>query len=167
MTRAEIPIRASFPKTSLILAFSIVLGVALGAVLALLADYLDPRIKTLQQAELVTGFPSIAAVPMVGLRDLARLAKRGRRELQRYDPKVSRLLPSALQPPLMRYAIERPTSIFAEAIRGVRLAVQRAMRGKRGQITMVTSAVGGEGKSTLAANLCILVCDDRRPDGAG
>ena len=153
VTRAEIPIRPSFPKTLLILAFSIVLGVALGAVLAMLADYLDPRIKSLQQAELATGIPSIAAVPMVDLRELARLAKRGRRELQRYGPKVTRLLPPALQPPLMRYAIEQPTSIFAEAIRAVRLAVQRASRGNRGQITMVTSAVGGEGKTTLAANL--------------
>ena len=128
---------------------------ALGAVLALLADYLDPRIKTLQQAEAVTGLPAIAAVPMVGVRELARLAKRGGGELQRYDPKVTRLLPPALQPPLMRYAIEQPTSIFAEAMRAVRLAVQRAARGKRGQIVMVTSAVDGEGKTTLAANLAL------------
>lgn len=153
VARAEIPIRPSFPKPLLILAFSIVVGIGLGAVLAMLADYLDPRIKTLQQAEAITGIPSIAAIPVVGSRELAHLAKRGRRELQQYDPKVARLLPPALQPPLMRYAIERPTSIFAEAIRAVRLAIQHRARGKRGQITMVTSAVDSEGKTTLAANL--------------
>lgn len=153
VTRAEIPLRPSFPRTLLILAFAVAAGVALGTMLAMLADYLDPRIKSLQQAEQATGLPSIAAIPLVSLRELAHLAKRGRRELQFYDPEQSRLLPPSLQPPLMRFVVERPTDIFAEAIRAIRLAVQRAARGKRGQITMVSSAIGGEGKSTLAANL--------------
>jgi succinoglycan biosynthesis transport protein ExoP len=153
VARAEIPIQPSFPKTLLILAASIVVGVAVGGALAMLADYFDARIKTLQQVELATGISAIAAVPMVSLRELAHLAKQGRRELQHYDAKVTRLLPPGLQPPLMRYAIEKPTSIFAEAIRAVRLAIQHATQGRRGQITMVTSAIDGEGKTTLAANL--------------
>jgi exopolysaccharide transport family protein len=160
VTRAEVPIRPSFPRPLLTIAFALVLGVALGGVLAMVADYIDPRIKSLQQAEVVTGIPSIAAIPIVNLRELARLARRGRRELQGYDPKLARLLPAAMQPPLLRYAIDQPTSIFAEAVRAVRLAVQHAAqqkrgaaRGERGQITMVTSAVDGEGKTTLATNL--------------
>ena len=159
VARAEAPIRPSFPRPLLIIAFSLLTGAALGSVLAMLADYLDPRIKSLQQAEVVTGIRSIAAVPTVNLRELARMARRGRHELQGYDPKVVRLLPAALQPPLMRYVIDKPTSIFAEAVRAIRLAVQhaaarqkgRATRG--GEITMVTSAADGEGKTTLAANL--------------
>lgn len=153
VTRATIPLRPSFPKSMLILVFSIAGGVILGAMLAMVADYLDPRIKSLQQAERATGVPSIAALPMVSLRELAHMAKSGRRELPHYSPTAPGLLPPALQPPLMRYVVERPTAMFAEAVRAVRLAVQRSARGERGQITMVSSAVGGEGKSTLAANL--------------
>jgi succinoglycan biosynthesis transport protein ExoP len=153
VARADIPINPSFPKTLLILAGSIVVGVALGGALAMLADYFDARIKTLQQVEAVTGISSIAAIPMVSPRELAHLAKKGKRELQRYDAKVTRLLPPALQPPLMRYAVEKPTSIFAEAIRAVRLAIQHAAHGRGGQITMVTSSIDGEGKTTVAANL--------------
>jgi succinoglycan biosynthesis transport protein ExoP len=154
VTRAEAPLRPSFPRKTLILAFSIAAGVVLGALLAMLADFLDPRIKSLQQAETATGLPAIAAIPLVSLRELAHMAKRGRAELQYYDPAhPTGMLPPALQPPLMRYVVERPTAIFAEAVRAVRMAVQRASGGKRGQITMISSAIGGEGKSTLATNL--------------
>jgi exopolysaccharide transport family protein len=153
VTRAQTPVRPSYPKTFLIVAVAAVLGLGLGCAFALLNEFLDPRIKTPQQAETATGIPSIAAVPIVGLRELAKRARRGRNELSRYDPKLVRLLPPALQPPIMRYATEEPISMFAEAVRAVRLAVQNAANGKTGQITMITSAMDGEGKTTLATNL--------------
>jgi polysaccharide biosynthesis transport protein len=155
VTSAQAPIRPSFPKVWLVVGLAGVLGVGLGSVLALLSDYLDPRVKTLEQAEATSGVPGVAAVPLVGLRELARMAKRGRRELQRYDPRVARLLPAPLQPPLMRYVVERPTSMFAEAIRTVRLAVQQAGGANSNRIVLVTSAIDGEGKTTLAANLAL------------
>jgi capsular exopolysaccharide synthesis family protein len=65
------------------------------------------------------------------------------------------LVPLALQPPLMRYIIEEPNSVFAEAIRAVRLSVQRAARTRPMQTIMLTSAIEGEGKTTLAANLAL------------
>jgi capsular exopolysaccharide synthesis family protein len=66
-----------------------------------------------------------------------------------------RLLPPALQPPLMRYAVDQPTSAFAEAIRSIRFALQQAARVRTTQVVMVTSAVDGEGKTTVAANLAL------------
>jgi succinoglycan biosynthesis transport protein ExoP len=155
VTKADIPLSPSFPKKLLILGLAIVMGLGLGCVLALLRDYLDRRIKTIEQAEAISGLPGIAAIPIIGARELARLAKRGRLELERYDPTIVRLLPPALQPPLMRYAIEQPTSMFAEAVRAVRLAVLRTARNKPSRIVMVTSAIDGEGKTTLAANLAL------------
>ena len=55
----------------------------------------------------------------------------------------------------MRYAIEQPVSLFAEAIRNVRFALQRAARTRPTQVVMVTSAIDGEGKTTLAVNLAL------------
>jgi succinoglycan biosynthesis transport protein ExoP len=97
--------------------------------------------------------PALAAVPLVGSRELAKLAKRGRSELDRYDPKTAKLLPAALQPPLMRYALEAPGTFFAESIRAIRLALQRTMRAQPVKVVLVTSALENEGKTTLAANL--------------
>ena len=71
VTRASIPIRPSSPKTMLILGLAVMLGLGAGAVLAFLADYLDGRIKTLEQAEAISGVPALAAVPLIGARELA------------------------------------------------------------------------------------------------
>jgi exopolysaccharide transport family protein len=155
VTKADTPIRPSFPKTPLIVGLALLLGLGLGGVLALAADFLDQRMKTLDQAEAISGLPGIATVPMIGLRELARMTRRGREELKSYRPKTSRLLPPALQPVLMRYAIEEPTSLFAEAIRAVRLAVQRAAKLNAAKVFVVTSAIENEGKTTLATNLAL------------
>jgi len=155
VTKADAPIRPSFPKTPLMLALALPFGLCLGGMIAWAADRFDQRIKTLEQATEVSGLAGLGAMPLLGSRELARLAKAGRGELDQYDPKTTRLLPAGLRPPLMRYALEEPTSMFAEAVRSVRLAVQRASRAKSGQLVMVTSALDGEGKTTLVANLAL------------
>jgi succinoglycan biosynthesis transport protein ExoP len=153
VTKASVPIRPSSPKTMLILGLALTLGLGAGSVLAFLADYLDDRIKTLDRAEAIAGVPALAAVPLIGSRELAGLARRGRKELGRYDPKTMKLLPAPLQPPLTRYAIDEPGTFFAEAIRAVRLALQRTMRSQPVKVVQVTSALDSEGKTTLAINL--------------
>ncbi|MET0878106.1 MAG: polysaccharide biosynthesis tyrosine autokinase, partial [Tardiphaga sp.] len=155
VTRASIPIRPSSPKSTLILGLAMVLGLGAGTVLAFLIDYLDGRVKTLEQAEQITGLPALAALPLIGVRELAARAKRGRRELVNYDPRTVGLLPPSLQPPLMRYAIDEPGTFFAEAVRAVRLSIQRTLRVEPIKIVVVTSALDGEGKTTLAANLAL------------
>jgi polysaccharide biosynthesis transport protein len=155
VTKASVPIAPSWPKTWLILGLALTLGLGMGSVLAFLADYLDERVKTLEQAELISGVPALAAVPLIGARELARLAKRGRSELGRYDPTTTKLLPAVLQPPLMRYALDAPGTFFAEAIRAIRLALQRTMRVQPIKVVLVTSALESEGKTTLAANLAL------------
>jgi polysaccharide biosynthesis transport protein len=155
VTRASIPIRPSSPKAMLILGLALMIGLGGGCIFAFLADYLDRRIKTLEQAEAISGVPALAAIPLIGTRELAARAKRGRDELGRYNPRTMRLLPPALQPPLMRYAIDEPGTFFAEAIRAVRLAVQRTMRIQPLKVVLVTSALDNEGKTTLAANLAL------------
>jgi polysaccharide biosynthesis transport protein len=154
VTKAEAPISPSFPKVPLTLGLALLIGLALGSLFALLADYLDRRIKTHEQAK-ASGLPSVAALPNISARELATLAKQGRADLERYDPRTTRLLPAGLQPPLLRYAITQPMSQFAEAVRSIRFALQHAARMRTTQVICVTSAVGGEGKSTLAANLAL------------
>ena len=155
VTRASVPIRPSSPKTMLILGLAVMLGLGGGCVLAFLANYLDRRVKTLEQAEAISGVPALAAVPLIGTRELAARAKRGRDELAHYNPRTVRLLPPPLQPPLMRYAIDEPGTFFAEAIRAVRLALQRTMRIQPLKVVLVTSSLDNEGKTTLAANLAL------------
>jgi exopolysaccharide transport family protein len=156
VTRASIPIQPSFPKTPLLLGLAVILGLGLGCLLAFVIEYLDRRIKTMEQAEQIAGVPAIAAVPLISAREIARRAKQGRWELGHYDPSTVRLLPPPLQPPAMRYAVEEPASPFAEAMRAVRLAVQRSLRfDPAANVFVVTSAIDGEGKTTTATNLAL------------
>ena len=154
VTQAEAPISPSFPKVPLTLGLALLIGLALGCLSALIADYLDRRIKTHEQAK-ASGLPSIAALPDISARELATLSKQGRVDLERYDPRTTRLLPAGLQPPLLRYAVTQPLSQFAEAVRSIRFELQHVARTRTTQVVSVTSAVGGEGKSTLAANLAL------------
>jgi polysaccharide biosynthesis transport protein len=153
VTKASIPIAPSWPKSMLIFGLATILGLGAGCVLAFLADYTDARVKTLEQAEEISGVPALAAVPLIGAGELAGRAKLGRKELDHYDPKAPTPLPATLQPPLMRYAIEAPGTFFAEAIRAIRLAIQRTLRVQPIKVVLVTSALESEGKTTLAVNL--------------
>ena len=83
---------------------ALTLGAGIGCVLAFLAYYLDQRVKTLEQAEEISGVPALAAVPLISAGELAGRAKRGRSELGRHDPKATKLLPAALQPRQARRA---------------------------------------------------------------
>ena len=153
VSKADIPISPSFPKTTLLLALALVGGIGFGCVLALAVDHFDRRVKSLRQAEEITGVPTLAAIPVIGPRELASRAIRGRRELKHYNPSTVRILPAAMQPPLMRYVLDEPTSLFAESVRAVRLAIQRASRTESTKTIMISSSIDGEGKTTLAVNL--------------
>ena len=155
VTNANVPTQPSFPKALLFLVLAVPLGAAFGSLLAIGIDRLDRRVKTMDQVEAISGMSGIATLPLIGLRELSRITKRGRRELSEYRAESPRMLPLALQPPLMRYIVEEPNSVFAEAIRAVRLSVQRAARVRPMQVVMLTSAIDGEGKTTLAANLAL------------
>lgn len=157
VSTASVPLKPSAPKTMLIMGLALLLGLGAGTVIAFLIDYLDAKVKTLEQAEDVSGVPALAALPTIGARELAARAKRGRSELGNYDARTQRLLPASLQPPLMRYAIEEPGTFFAEAIRAVRLAIQRARRADPIKVILVTSGLENEGKTTFAGNLALSI----------
>jgi succinoglycan biosynthesis transport protein ExoP len=155
VSKAELPISPSFPRPILIFAITLFAGVGFGSLLAFAVDYFDRRVKSLRQAQELTGLPTLTAMPLIGTRELAGRAIRGRRELGQYDQNVAQVLPPAMLPPLIRYALEEPTSLFAESVRAVRLAIQRATRTGSIKTIMVTSSTDGEGKTTLAANLAL------------
>jgi capsular exopolysaccharide synthesis family protein len=158
LATADIPSGPSFPKPLLFFALALPIGLAFGVGIAFAVDFLDNRVKTPHQAEAVTNLPTLAMIPTVSARELARHAGNNRKKVKgvnEHDFKTTELLVPALQPPLMRYVLEKPSSLFAEGVRAIRLAVQRGANTKSIKLVLVSSSISGEGKTTLAVNLAL------------
>ena len=118
MTRASIPIAPSFPKASLIVGLALALGSR-----DRLRRSLPARLSRPAHQDAGRGRrpPRPAGA---GGRAAGRRARPGApaqnadaQALARHDPNATGLLPPPLQPPLMRYATEEPSSLFADCSR--------------------------------------------------
>jgi capsular exopolysaccharide synthesis family protein len=112
------------------LSIGLLAGLLLGAGLAFVRERLDRRLRSLEQVEQAYGLPMLGVVPFV------RAAARGRR-------------PAAL-------ANFDSTSALADSFRNIRTNLQLITldnADERARVIVVSSAVPGEGKSAVAANL--------------
>lgn len=107
----------------------VVVGLMLGVGLAFLRETLDDRVRSREELERVTGWPTVGLIPVIpaaggdGTHDLATL--------------------------------EAPSSPAAEAYRTLRTTVQFIGLERPLEVLQVTSAKPAEGKTTTAANLAI------------
>lgn len=151
VTASELPTSPSSPKPLQSLLIAAFLGLLAGLGLAFVVDVLDDRVKTIVEIQRVGGRARvIATIPRTD--DLASTA-----------------------PPLPVDA--RPDGPSAEAFRGLRASLQFLRLDNDIKTVMVTSAMPGEGKTTVVANLAasaaqvgqrvvVLDCDVRRPSVA-
>jgi len=117
------------PNLGSALGVALVLGLVFGFGAALLHDRVDQSIRSLDEIPALSGSRVLGVVPSA---------------------------PGSPMPELLGQQIHiEPRSSAAEAYRAIRTAVFFGVRDGRGKILVVTSAVPGEGKSTLASNLAI------------
>ena len=117
------------PNPARSLAFATVLGLALGLVLAFARDSLDERIRGRRDAERAFGAPVVGALPS-GVRGAT---------------------------PLLVGGEGRRTGELIEALRLLRANLLFSEAGIRGRTVAVTSGLPGEGKTTVVANLGVLL----------
>jgi len=146
ITGAEHPLRKSKPRTTLILGGALCFGLVAGLGIGLLRERLDRVFRTGRQIERETGLDCLALVPRSPQRDLPARAR---------CRNGDRMLPQQLG--LLRYAVEKPDTQFAEAIRGIKVALDIARQGRRIRTLGVVSAIPNEGSSTIACNLAQIV----------
>lgn len=153
MTEASPPGRPSSPDLGSALQTAIMLALALGLGAGFLVEFLDRTVTSAQDAERKTGQRAVLAAPRLGARRYRTLAPADRH-------------PAG-------YLVEKPMSDFAESLRVLRTSLQRARIDKPTQVIAVTSALAGEGKTTVALCLAriaamagqrvaLLDCDMRR-----
>lgn len=128
ISRASAPPDPSFPDTRLFLLLGALGSLGLGLVLALVVERLDAGFRSSDQIEARLGLPTIAMVP--ALRSLG----------------VKQETPEA-------YITAKPNSAFAEAVRGLRMSLLLSDVDNPPRVVMVTSALPGEGKTSLCLTL--------------
>lgn len=122
---AQIPLKKYKPNLITNLSFGTLLGLLLGISAAFMREFMDDTVKNVNELERSTQLPVLGVVP-----------------------EVLGTTPSQLA----QLTVKEPKSGIAEAFRSLRTAMRFVLRNDH-NITFVTSACAGEGKSTTATNL--------------
>jgi polysaccharide biosynthesis transport protein len=159
---ATVPGAPSKPNRKSIIFMGFALSLAAGAGLAFLLEQLDNGFRTGRQVEEVFGAPLLASVPLVeehqreaGLAARLEQVRSGLlQRLKRLPWWHTEAEPEPDTPGAhARRVIDNPLSPFTEAIRSLRMGIRYANLDQPARTVLITSALPGEGKSTLAANL--------------
>ncbi len=126
---AKLPGSPISPKPFRDGALGAIAGLLVGAGVAFLREQLDDKIRSADELESLTGVPVLAQVPL--------------------DPEVS-------AHPDVLAASAHPLGQFAEAIRSLRTSLQFMGVDEPVRSVLVTSAVPGDGKTAIAANLAVV-----------
>lgn len=148
ISRAEPPLRASYPKKTLTVLLAAIAALFTGILIAIILEYLDNTFRSSEDLEQRTGIPVIGVVPQV--------AKWQNRRA------------------ISRYVRDHPSSGVSEAIRNLRTSLILGSSESAPQVVGFTSSAPSEGKSTLALWLAqiaamseqrvlLIDCDLRRP----
>ena len=128
ISAAVVPVQPSFPNKAMIAGVGLIGALAIGMVLAGLVEYNDNGLHTGEQVERTLGITNLGLVPLLERRDRPRGAQ----------PHTA--------------IFRQPQSMYAERIRLILMQLIDRARGPA-QVILVTSALPGEGKTTMAMSL--------------
>ena len=146
VAKAEPALRPYYPNPVIFFALSLVLGTMLGFAVALILEYMERGFRDMNSMETELGIGGLGIVPLIDAGDQ---------------------LPTD-------YVLDKPLSVYAEAIRGVRTAVHFSNVDAPPRTIMVTSSLPGEGKTIFSlsfgrvlaksgAKVLLIDADMRRP----
>jgi succinoglycan biosynthesis transport protein ExoP len=148
-----LPRSPSSPRTSIVLALSLVLGVFMGGVFGALNEFRERFFRLGEDVRSELGIKFLGYLPVIG----------GSRRHAHGEPKHEgdgsadndgngRILAGR-----RRAAVDAPASAFAETLRSAKIASDVVLQGAGCKVIAVVSVLPGEGKSTVAANLAGLL----------
>src|SRR5579872_1722726 len=137
----QAPIEPNIPRN---LMFAVVLGLASGIGLAFLLEGLDNTVRTTEQAQMISGLPSLGMIP---------LGSKSARE----GPNPKRLVIATSKEAVELVTQVRPQSQMAESYRALRTSLLLSSLGSPPKVVMVTSALPQEGKTTTSINTAVVL----------
>ena len=125
----------------------LILGLVLGLVIALILEAMDSSIGTIEEVENYLGTPVIGFVPQLEHDEAIDLFK---------DVKELKTSDHHLERQIRLISHFSPPSTIAEAYRSLRTNLLFSQAGQH-QVILITSSTVKEGKSTIAANLAVVL----------
>jgi succinoglycan biosynthesis transport protein ExoP len=151
---ATTPFTKTWPKSSVVMPFSLALGLIFGLLGAGVRELTDRRIGEGDRLGRELGLQSLGHVPQVTLLPPGVLQPAGKRQISNRNMPDGRLL---------RRVLDAPYSHFAEALRGIKSAIDSVFLSNDVKVIGVTSVASGEGKTTIATNLAQLYLNEGVP----
>ncbi len=130
---AMVPTTPFKPDRMQMVAIAVFIGLSIGVLIAFVREHLNNTFRTKEGVEERLGLPVIGVLPRI---------KADSSEKTHVERKV----------------LMEPRSPFAEAINEIRTAILFSHIDKPPKVVLVTSAVPGEGKTTLVSNLALAFC---------
>ena len=140
---ARVPTYPSEPNIPRNMAFAFALALTSGIGLAFLLESLDNTVRTTEQAQQISGLPSLGLIPMGTRLD---------------DGKGSRRLAlTSSKEAVELITTARPQSQMAESYRALRTSLLLSSLGAPPKVILVTSALPQEGKTTTSINTAVVL----------
>jgi capsular exopolysaccharide synthesis family protein len=128
--------------------FGALAGVVIGLLVAFLIEYLDYSVRSPEDVETTTGQMPLAVIGLAGRHTQARSRPQEKKAAQQADiPEVSPAL----------YSLQNPKAPISEAFRALRTNLAFSSLDRPLRTLLVTSVMPSEGKSTVAANLAVVL----------
>jgi capsular exopolysaccharide synthesis family protein len=132
------------PKWALYPAIGLGAGLFLGVAFAFMSENLDESIVTTDQVERIGLLPVLSYIPLIRSEDLQRMKQPGADAVPGINPLEQSLL------------LSKPNSPAAEAYRALRTAILLSAAADNPlHVLLITSPLGGDGKSTISYNLAV------------
>lgn len=126
LSASVVPKRPSAPRKSMILIFSLILGIFAGTAIVLLREMMQNGVRTSEQLEALSGLTVMGQVPVAPVRRRKKL---------------------------LDYISGKSNSAMAEAVRNLRTTVLMSNLDHPPKVVMLTSSVPAEGKTTQSLGL--------------
>jgi polysaccharide biosynthesis transport protein len=150
---AEPPGAPSSPNTSKDLSQAALLGLVLALGLAILLEHLDATLKFPDETQRYLGLPNLAVIPEFtfgkALAYYGAEGSRGSRDQNALEARTKHIADIV--------TVNGKFSVLSEAYRTLRTALLLSRAGNHPKITLVTSALPHEGKTTVAVNTAIVL----------
>ncbi len=164
---ARVPGQPTGPRRMRSVLLGFILSLVAGVGLALLIEYLDNTVKSIEDVARATQLPTLALIPSMNAQSMRVLQAKKKAEAKELKDRgmtrtatgrlveIAGLAPRNMQPKGNELATLDGLSSVVEAYRMLRTSVLLSTAGNPPRVILVTSSQPGEGKTTTAVNTAI------------